>query len=438
MSAENSSESTQLGDSEGYDASVSYVSSDLPSRVPTPVYLSSDVQCLGPEPEADVDDQALPVQGSMLYTGLSRVPTPGFAKGIALEWSSKPSSDDIGEFENGFAEPLSLLEARARSLHFRKPPMLDVIEKIILRRRRDNDSFLMELDDDVIEPFPPTTGIERVDELSHEYYNLQPAPSPLREIGSPLSYVYPIRAVLDVKQDLNDCKRGIFPEPIPINILSPSDYVGPSRIVQGEDGWAFIVPSEKTIWEAVLRRGVDKCYRPLLGDPTGQPRRVITDRFRFGRAIYSARTMVASQFAVNLFLQLPGSHTYPPAEIQVEYLGTYVMRHIDNIMMTPESFRMVSDEDMNRIYHDLSPSLSTASKPNVRFPFVRFSYIKFDNHLIGAIDKAVHTAHADESVARLQRDIVEGVVDNSLNQQDVTWDYDYDGDVYPSAPEYLR
>lgn len=447
MSAENSGESTQAGDSDGYDASVSYVSSNLPSRVPTPVYLPSGAQRLGPEPQAAADDQALPVQGSTSNTqaedatGPSRVPTPWFAKESPLEWSSIPTSDDLREFEGSFAKPLSLLEARARSLQFSKPlPPFDVIGEIIMRRRLDDDAFPVEFIDGFLEPFPPRTGIEGVDELSREYYNLQPAPSSLRENGSPLSYVYPIRAVLKVKQDLQGAKRGIFPEPVPINILSPLDYVGPSRIVQGEDGWAFIVPSEKTIWEVVLKRGVDKFYRPLFFDPAGRPRAVITESFGCGMASYCPRTMVTSQFAVNLFLQLPGSHTYRPAEIQVEYLGTYVMRYIDNITMTTESFRMISDEDMNRIYRDLSPGLSTVSKPNMRFPFVRFSYVEFDNHLIGAIDEAVHGVHADESVARLQEDIVEGVVDNSLNQQDVTWDYrhDDDDDLYPSPPEYLR
>ncbi|KAI6123245.1 hypothetical protein EDD16DRAFT_686071 [Pisolithus croceorrhizus] len=431
MSAENSSKSLQLDDSEDYDTSVSCVSSDLSRRASAPVYLSPDVQCLDPDPDADVDDQAIPVQGSMFYTrlkdaaGLSQVPTPGFANAAAFERSFERSSDASSElFYTSFAEPLSLLEARARSLNFSKPPTHDVIKRIILRSRRDNGSLPMDLDDDVTDSFPPTTGIEKVDELSRGYYNLTPTDSPLREIGSPLSYVYPIRVVLGVQRDLRDPKLVIFPPPIPICILSPLDYVGPSRIVQGEDSWAFIVPSKMTIWKAVLKRGVDKHYRPLNHDPaTGQPRKVLVERCRVGRATYSVRSQVTSQLAVNLFLQLPSPHPYRLTEIQVEYLGMYVMRHIDNIKMTPESLRMVSDEDMNRIYHDLSPSLSTASEPNMQFPFVMFSYIRFDDHLIGAIDRAAQKSNTNESVARLRRDIVEGVVDNSLNQQDATWDW---------------
>ncbi|KAI6097917.1 hypothetical protein EV401DRAFT_2082390 [Pisolithus croceorrhizus] len=431
MSAENSSESLQLDDSEDHDASVSCVSSGLPSRAPAPVYLSPDVQCLDPEPEADVDDQAIPVQGSMFYTrledaaGPSQVPTPEFANATAFERSFERSSDASSElFYTSFAEPLSLLEARARSLNFSKPPTHDVIKRIILRGRRDNGSFPTDLDDDVTDSFPLTTGIEKVDEPSRAYYNLTPTDSPLRKIGSPLSYLYPIRVILHVQRDLRDLKLVIFPPPIPIYILSPLDYVGPSRIVQGEDSWAFIVPSKMTIWKAVLKRGVDKHYRPLNREPaTGQPRKVLVERRRVGRATYSARSQVTSQLAVNLFLQLPSPHTHRLAEIQVEYLGMYVMRHVDNIKMTPESLRMVSDEDMNRIYHDLSPSLSTASKPNMQFPFVMFSYIKFDDHLIGSIDRAAQKSNTNESLARLRRDIVEGVVDNSLNQQDVTWDW---------------
>lgn len=431
MSAEDPREmslSPDPDESGGHEIGLSYPASDPSSGASTPAYSPIDVQFLDPGSDADVDDRAIPVQDSISYTR-----STGTA---AFEWSSKRSSDASSElFYGSFAEPLPLPEAQVRSLNFSKPPGHDVIKAIILRRRRDNGPFRMEFDDDFSDFDPKATRFQTMDELSRMYYSFRPTRSPLRAIGSPLSYMYPIRVVLDVLQQMNYIGSAIFPPPIPANILSPLDYVGPSRVVQGEDGWAFFVPSEMTVWKTVLERGVDKRYRPLFREPTtGQLWDVATGRQSYGWAIYSARSMVTSNFAVNLFRQLP-SPLPDFDEILVEYLGMYVMRHIDNVTMAPESFHTISEEDMNRIYCDLCPDLPRASKPWMQFPFVKFSYIKFDEHLIGCIDRAEARSNKLESLARLQRDIADGVVDNSLNRQDIAWDWVPDDNDLLSTPE---
>lgn len=99
------------------------------------------------------------------------------------------------------------------------------------------------------------------------YYNFRPIYNPLGGTRPPLSFVYPMRVVLYVQRHLKDPRNVVFPPPVPINILSLLDYSGPNRIVQGEDGWAFVSPKKMTVWKTVLERGVDKHYRPLFHEP---------------------------------------------------------------------------------------------------------------------------------------------------------------------------
>ncbi|KAI6138567.1 hypothetical protein BKA82DRAFT_4020929 [Pisolithus tinctorius] len=364
------SSSPELNEPGDYNASFSSLFLAPLSGDVAPSCSPLDAQPLDSEFGMDVDDRATPVQDSISCTRPengarpSRAQTSVPADTAPPEWSSKQSSDaSIERFYSSFAQPLSLPEAQARSLNFGRPPTQDVIAKIILRRRRDNGSFLMELDDDVTDFVPPTTGFEKVDELSRMYYNFRPIYNPLGGTRPPLSFVYPMRVVLYVQRHLKDPRNVVFPPPVPINILSLLDYSGPNRI-----------------------RGVDKHYRPLFHEPA--VREVTTDRYRYGAATYSARSIVISDFGVNLFRQLPRSRTSSRTEIMVEYLGMYVMRYVDNIMMTPEGPHLVSEENMNRTYRDLAPSLLAASKPNMEPPFVIFSYVKFDKNLIGCIDGA--------------------------------------------------
>lgn len=268
------SSSPELNEPGDYNASFSSLFLAPLSRDVTPSCSPLDAQPLDSEFGMDVDDRATPVQDSISYTRPengarpSRAQTSVPADTAPPEWSSKQSSDaSIERFYSSFAQPLSLPEAQARSLNFGRPPTQDVIAKIILRRRRDNGSFLTELDDDVTDFVPPTTGFEKVDELSRMYYNFRPIYNPYCGTRPPLSFVYPMRVVLDVQRHLKDPRNVVFPPPVPINILSLLDYSGPNRIVQGEDGWAFVSPKKMTVWKTVLERGVDKHYRPLFHGP---------------------------------------------------------------------------------------------------------------------------------------------------------------------------
>lgn len=127
------------------------------------------------------------------------------------------------------------------------------------------------MDDDIADYLPVLTGYPHVDHASPIYYNWNPTRSSLREAASPLSYVYPIHIILDVQHALREISLMVMPRPIPILTLSSADYVGSSCIIQGKDGWAAIVPSKKTAWDAIRRRGVDKFFRPLFRDPVTGP-----------------------------------------------------------------------------------------------------------------------------------------------------------------------
>ncbi|KAI6009445.1 hypothetical protein F5J12DRAFT_926827 [Pisolithus orientalis] len=279
-----------------------------------------------------------------------------------------------------FENSVSAHEAQDPSHRFRKPPTRDVKE-IILQSRRDRGivSSSSTYVDDGIADYLPTLMV--------------------------------------------------LPRPIPILILSSVDYIGSSRIIQGEDGWAAIVPSKKTARDAVRRRGVDKFFRPLFRDlVTDLPVAIPTENASLGVATYTARSIVTSMFGVDLFRVLPESHTSPSTEPFVEYFGVYLMRYIDCVVMSRENWDKIPDDEKNKIYRDWAPHLLEASEPRRHFPITKFSYIKFDANVIGYADMLSAKEPSTEAVMRLQHDITTGVVDDNLYVQDINWDDIVDAD----------
>lgn len=127
-------------------------------------------------------------------------------------------------------------------------------------------------------------------------------------------------------------------------------------------------------------------------------------------------------FGVNLFRVLPESRTSSLTESFVEYLGVYLMRYIDYVVMSREKWDRIPDDEKNRIYRDWAPHLLEASEPCRQFQIVKFSYIKFDANVIGYADMLSAKERSTEAVMRLQHDITTGVDNDNLYVQDINWD----------------
>ncbi|KAI6038407.1 hypothetical protein EDC04DRAFT_2694963, partial [Pisolithus marmoratus] len=321
---------------------------------------------------------------------------------------------------------------------FARPATEDAIREMIFRGRRDKEiernlSCLgLNLEDPghVTMGFePPLTGIEAVDEASRQYYSITPADTELRRFGGEVCYQYPLEVIQTLQQTLTKDWVNVMPPPIPIAILRPFDYVGGNVLGQGQDCWAFIVPNENTIWASVLERGVDKDYRPLATDPkTRQRLQVITECQQYGSAVYSPHSIVMSQFAVNLFIELPRLPNQGLAEPIVNYLGAFVMQYMDNMFMRQDAWNDISEDIKDNLYGQ-APHLFKGLKPYKHaphVPVVRFIYTKFDGNLVGCADRAAAEAQFARAMAQLEHERAEGI--GSDSDSDFESDTDVDSD----------
>ncbi|KAI6111064.1 hypothetical protein F5141DRAFT_1202837 [Pisolithus sp. B1] len=301
---------------------------------------------------------------------------------------------------------------------FTKPPTEDAVRKMIFRSGRDKDNLSLNLEEPghATTGFkPPLTGIAAVDEASRWYYSITPADTELRRFGGEVCYQYPLEVIQTLQRTLVKDWANVMPPPIPIVILRPFDYIGGNLLAQGQDCWAFIVPNENTIWASVLERGVDKDYRPLATDPkTRQRRKVTTECQRCGTAVYAPHSIVMSQFAVNLFIELPGLPNQGLSEPVINYLGTFVMQYMDNMFMKRDAWNDIAEDIKSNLY-DQAPHLFKGLKPykNVpHVPVVRFIYTKFDGHLVGCADRALIEVQVARAMAQLKRNCVEDIESN--------------------------
>ncbi|KAI6158869.1 hypothetical protein EDD17DRAFT_1511673 [Pisolithus thermaeus] len=354
----------------------------VPFRVPTPHVVHMDEYVF-----------------SYLRGQIGTVPAPYAARAAEQpqEQTGLPTPDSTPKFQFWNVE----LPARP----FTKPPTEDAVQKMIFRSSRDKDNLSLNLEDPdhaTIGFKPPLTGIAAVDEASRRYYSITPADTELRHFGGEVCYQYPLEVIQTLQRTLAKDWANVMPPPIPIAILRPFDYIGGSLLAQGQDCWAFIVPNENTIWASVLERGVDKDYRPLSTDPkTRQRLKVITECQRFGTAAYASHSIVMSQFAVNLFIELPRLPNQGLTEPVVNYLGAFVMQYMDNMFMKRDAW--------NDIAEDIKTIWSKPYKDVPYVPVVRFIYSKFDGHLVGCADRALIEVQVARAMAQLERNRAEGI-----------------------------
>ena len=222
----------------------------------------------------------------------------------------------------------------------------------------------------------PRTGSDGQDKQSFEYYAKRPMASPLRAPECVLAYSYPISCIQAVQRALRMDWSLVYPSPIPIIIIRSHDFIGPYALGRRLDGFAFVMPTEDSIWPVVRRRGVDSNFRPL--DPFT---RVETGICYRGDALYRPQHIVASDFAVNVFLEFPDSTTGQSS--RCDYLGAYVLQVMENLTIHSSVWADMNPEVQRFVYNRVPYRFQ--GRPYL--PYVRFCYYKWDKHIIGLSDE---------------------------------------------------
>ena len=225
----------------------------------------------------------------------------------------------------------------------------------------------------------PHTGLFGHDTQSAQYYSKRPFPLLLRQLGGGVSYRYPVSTIEAVQRSLRMNWFLVYPSPIPIIIIRPHDIIGPFLLTRRADGFAFVVPSEDYLWPIIRQRGVDSNFRPL--------NRIVpveTQRCYRGGAMYSAQHIVASDFAVNVFLRV-FDHT-TGAYSHCDYLGAYVLQVKDNLTMNSTAWAEIKPEIRHSVCERISHRIEC--HPGIPYiPYVWFSYYKWDRQIVGLADE---------------------------------------------------
>ncbi|KAF8839889.1 hypothetical protein BDN67DRAFT_969422 [Paxillus ammoniavirescens] len=232
----------------------------------------------------------------------------------------------------------------------------------------------------------PKTGKADVDQQTQEYYDVRPSQSLLRESDSYVAYWYSVRAIEGLQHSLQMDWYLVYPKPIPAVLIRTSDIVGPYDLRRRQDGYAYVVPTEDTIWATVLQHGIDHMYRPIANSSSIS---VQTDISVNGAAMYHPQDIVGSQFAVNVFLEIPSMSGESMENPNAEYLGAYVLKVIDGYTMKPCEWSDIAPE-VQAMVRDRAPHLFEGLLPpdlsRPHLPLVQFCFYKWDDNIVGLAD----------------------------------------------------
>ena len=227
----------------------------------------------------------------------------------------------------------------------------------------------------------PLTGLKKHDDQSRDYYAMLRYASPFREPECILSYCYSIDTIQTLQHELRTEWLSVYPEPIPPVIIRSTDLVGPYNLTRRSDGYAFVVPTDDSLWAIIRQRGVDSTYRPI--DPSVT---VETDRCVKGAALYHAQHTVPSKFAVNVFLELPNCPGLPPC---CEYLGAYVLKVMDGLTVDPSIWADIDPKVQQSVFDRVPDHFEGPRHPSLgrpRLPYVQFCYYMWDQCVVGLAD----------------------------------------------------
>ncbi|KAI9456097.1 hypothetical protein HD554DRAFT_2178231 [Boletus coccyginus] len=227
----------------------------------------------------------------------------------------------------------------------------------------------------------PVTGLEKRDDQSLNYYAALRHSPPFREPECALSYFYPIDTIQTLQYELRTEWLSVYPEPIPPVIIRSTDLVGPYNLRRRSDGYAFVVPTDDSIWAIIRQRAVDSTYRPI--DPLAT---VETGMCIKGAALYHPQHTVPPKFAVNVFLELPSPPGLPPC---CEYLGAYVLKTMDGLTIDPSIWADIDPKVQQSVFdrvpdHFEGPRHPALGRP--RLPCVQFCYYMWDQCVVGLAD----------------------------------------------------
>ncbi|KIJ63274.1 hypothetical protein HYDPIDRAFT_113243 [Hydnomerulius pinastri MD-312] len=238
---------------------------------------------------------------------------------------------------------------------------------------------------------PPKTSNETVDEQTDEFYSLQPFYSLLRQEDSYAAYHYSVRAVEGLQHSLRSDYHFVYPKPMPAVLIRTFDIIGPCDLRRKQDGYAYVLPTEDTIWGTVLERGIDRNFRPLAnGHATSDAVTIQTNVSVNGAAMYHPHEIVASKFAVNVFLELPRMPGETLENPYTQYLGAYVLRVIDGYTIRSEDWMDIAPEVKDMV-RDRAPHLFEGFWSPHRtwpcLPLVQFCFYKWDENIVGLADE---------------------------------------------------
>lgn len=240
------------------------------------------------------------------------------------------------------------------------------------------------------------TGLHDHDQQSFKYYEKRPHPSPLREPECFLSYRYSIRSIEALQHSLRTKWSLVYPTPIPPVIIRSRDLIGPNALSRRLDGFAFVVPTDDSIWGTVRQRGVDLDFRPM--DPSLTVETCMVNK---GAAFYYPQHIVASKFAVNVFLEIADSAT---RRIPLcEYIGTYVLQEIDGLVINRNVWADIDPEVRLDVYNRAPDCFKVYKHPFLgwpQLPCVRFCYYKWDRNIVALADES-----PDRTILTATRDI---------------------------------
>ncbi|KAG2075827.1 hypothetical protein BDR04DRAFT_1090561 [Suillus decipiens] len=233
------------------------------------------------------------------------------------------------------------------------------------------------------------------DAVTRRYYSKVPRnPCFPDDLQSPR--IYSIKLLQRLPSHLEGYKDA-FPEPLPMVIIRNGEVV-----CMDAPCWynmygivMHVLPTEhppnsenlehpeETLWSMSLKRGVLASYRPLAGDRLS----VATSPVQFGNMIYSAEELTYFNFAVNVFMEVPGLPGSELKEPVAAYKGAFILNVID-LPMHRACWTELSEDRKMDIYErapqlfDGVPTFSTC--PN--FPAVNLHFQNWDVNLLGVLD----------------------------------------------------
>ncbi|KAG2348356.1 hypothetical protein BDR05DRAFT_956960 [Suillus weaverae] len=233
------------------------------------------------------------------------------------------------------------------------------------------------------------------DAVTRRYYSKVPRnpcfPDDLRR-----PRIYPIKLLNRLPNHLEKYKDA-FPEPLPMVIIRNDEVIcmNPSRWYNMYGVIMHVPPTEQpsnfenlenpedTLWSMSLKRGVSASYKPHSGSQLS----VVTSPVQFGNIIYSAEELTYANFAVNVFMEVPGLPGSELKEPAAAYKGAFILNVIDH-PMHPTCWAGLSEDRKMDIYWrapQLFGGLPTFLKcPD--FPAVNLHFQNWDINLLGVLD----------------------------------------------------